>query len=129
MIDLEKLERIEDQHAALSAATQAVYENYKKRSTAARVHRRDALRRAPGEIQHLTLDQLANYTDEQLHNVKVDLAELQAARSEDRMARRLFAEHAIKQQETTSSLALLNRLRAHAGVDSPGYGAKEFLKA
>jgi hypothetical protein len=128
MIDLEKLERITDQHSTLHAAAQAIYENYKRRSTAARLHRRDALRRAPGEIQQLTLAQLATYAIEDLQRVNVDVSELQSAQSEDRMARRLFAEHQVKQQETNTSAVLLDRLTAFAGIEYAGLGIKASLK-
>jgi septation ring formation regulator EzrA len=116
MIDIAKLNRIEEQHAELADASRALFERYKRRTASAKEKHGLAVRLADAVFQNLPLTGLADYTNEQLQAVRIDILTLTSARDDQRVAVQLLADFNGRQKALNESAALLHNLKQYANV-------------
>lgn len=116
-MNLEKLARIEEQHATMADGVRAIFARYRTRAEGARDKCQLAVACAHDErIQCKPLAALAEYTHEQLKRYGVDLELLESARRDEQIASTLFADFEKRKREADESGSLLRSLQQHANT-------------
>jgi hypothetical protein len=114
-IDFEKLDLIEDRHAAGNDAVRALFQRYRERVLSAEQKRQAAVFHAHARFEAMSLARLACVPEEELTAERVDVVTLAKAFRDQKAAAELLAEHGRQAAAQQTAGTLLNSLRSFAG--------------